>query len=118
VFVSELHEECIAERKGQGPDVAGPHAYCLTLLEPTFDARMSKKLRGAKKQFRKRFHRGFSLRFWHRAHNLLNEYRFGGEDQYLGISNMYVEPVEKYRKNCRYPFSLPHSCVNVSSTKL
>jgi len=46
MFVSEVREECIGERKGQGPDVAGPHAYSLALLEPTFHARTSEALRG------------------------------------------------------------------------
>ena len=31
--------------------------------------------------------------------------------------NKYIELEEKYEKNSRYPFLLPRSCVNVSSTK-
>jgi len=32
------------ERKEQGPDVAGPRAYSLALLEPMFDARTSESV--------------------------------------------------------------------------
>ena len=40
LFVSEVREKCVGECKEQGHDVAGPRAYSLALLEPTFDARM------------------------------------------------------------------------------
>ena len=68
--VSEICEACLGECKGQGPDVAGPRAYCLALLEPVFDVRTSEGLRGANEQFRKRCCGGFSLQLQRRAHNL------------------------------------------------
>jgi hypothetical protein len=44
-LVREVREMCIEEPKEQGHDVAGPSAYCLPILEPTFDTRTSEELR-------------------------------------------------------------------------